>query len=321
MADLVPVQVKSEPGKIADNLDAVEISIREKTREYSTVVVTEDTIKDGKKFLADIRKEKQALDDQRKAIKSQWMEPYNAFEKRAKKIIALYDEPVKAINDQLDAFEETRREEKRKAIRAAYDSVKGELEDWLPLERVYNARWENATYDMKKVQEDLQNAFTQIQISIDSVKALESEFEADAMETLKKTGSLQDALQTISSLKAQKERFEAAAREKAEREMREAREREEQEAQEKAIQDAQERDEQESRERDLQATAEAQDMDSMPFAVEEGDEPEEDEKPFDVDTDFSDFEMESVEIHIRFRDHEKLMALLATADFEWKVVL
>lgn len=106
MANLVPVQVKGNVGTIEDNLDLVELSIREKVQEYAAVVVTEDSVKDGKRFLADIRKEKKALDDERKAIKTQWMAPYDAFEKRAKQIIALYDEPVKIINDQLTEFEE-----------------------------------------------------------------------------------------------------------------------------------------------------------------------------------------------------------------------
>ena len=60
MANLVPVQVKGNVGTIEDNLDLVELSIREKVQEYAAVVVTEDSVKDGKRFLADIRKEKKA---------------------------------------------------------------------------------------------------------------------------------------------------------------------------------------------------------------------------------------------------------------------
>lgn len=58
MANLVPVQVKGNVGTIEDNLDLVELSIREKVQEYAAVVVTEDSVKDGKRFLADIRKER-----------------------------------------------------------------------------------------------------------------------------------------------------------------------------------------------------------------------------------------------------------------------
>ena len=116
MADLVSVQVKGNVGTIEDNLDAVELCIREKVQEYSMMVITEDSVKNGKKFLADIRKEKKALDDDRKAIKERWMAPYEAFEKRAKQIISLYDEPVNVINGQLAEYEEKRRGYRRPTI-------------------------------------------------------------------------------------------------------------------------------------------------------------------------------------------------------------
>lgn len=233
MANLVPVQVKGNVGTIEDNLDLVELSIREKVREYAAVVVTEDSVKDGKRFLADIRKEKKALDDERKAIKTQWMAPYDAFEKRAKQIIALYDEPVKIINDQLTEFEEQRKAMKRQEIEAAYDFVKGDLADWLPLDRIYNPKWENATYSAKKVREDMELIFDQMKVSISTIKSMKSEFEADALRVLKETGSLQSAIAEINELQKQKERFMEQARQEAERE-RQEKERAEKEQEEKA---------------------------------------------------------------------------------------
>ncbi len=233
MANLVPVQVKGNVGTIEDNLDLVELSIREKVQEYAAVVVTEDSVKDGKRFLADIRKEKKALDDERKAIKTQWMAPYDAFEKRAKQIIALYDEPVKIINDQLTEFEEQRKAMKRQEIEAAYDFVKGDLVDWLPLDRIYNPKWENATYSAKKVREDMELIFDQMKVSISTIKSMKSEFEADALRVLKETGSLQSAIAEINELQKQKERFMEQARQEAERE-RQEKERAEKEQEEKA---------------------------------------------------------------------------------------
>jgi len=132
MGGLVPVKITSSIGTINDNLDMVEASIREKVEEYKKVVVTESTIKDSRQFLADIRKEKQLLDDERKSIKKAWMAPYDAFEKRVKKIIGLYDEPVDAINSQLEEHDRKRREEKSIEIKNIYNIVKGSLEEWLP---------------------------------------------------------------------------------------------------------------------------------------------------------------------------------------------
>lgn len=207
MADLISVQVKGNIGTITDNLNEVELSIREKTQEYMTVVVTEDTVKDGKKLIADIRKEKKTLDDERKAIKSRWMAPYDAFEKRVKQMISLYDEPVRAISSQIEAFEEQRRKEKRTLIEAVYDSVKGDLADYLPLDQIYNQKWENATCTEKKIREDIQMAFDQMSLSVSTIKTMHSEFGEDALQVLKETGNLQMAVARINDLQENKQRF------------------------------------------------------------------------------------------------------------------
>ena len=113
MEGLTPIKINKVIGTIEDNLDEVELKIKEKVEEYKNVIVTEATIKDGKKFLAEIRKEKNVLDTERKEIKKAWMEPFNQFEARAKKIIELYDEPIGVIKNQIDEYEEKRKEESR----------------------------------------------------------------------------------------------------------------------------------------------------------------------------------------------------------------
>lgn len=50
--------------------------------------------------------------------------------------------------------------------------------------------------------------FDQMKLSIQTVKSMESEFEKEALEVLKETGSLQNAISKINELKAQKEWFE-----------------------------------------------------------------------------------------------------------------
>lgn len=221
VGDLTPVKIKGTIGIIEDNLNEVELSIYEKVKEYRAVVVTEDTIKDGKKFLADIRKERNYLEDERKAIKKQWMIPYEKFEKRAKEIIALYDEPVKIINDQLLEYEKHRKEMKRKEIQSIYDFVKGELEEWLPLNHIFNEKWENTSYSSKKIREEMELIFDQMKVSISTIRSMNSEFEEDALYVLKETGSLQSAISEITELQKQKERFMKQAKREIEQEQEE----------------------------------------------------------------------------------------------------
>ena len=211
MGNLVPVEVKKNIGTIEDNLDVVEASIRQKLAEYAQVVITQDCVQDGKELLADIRKEKKSLDDERKAIKKAWMKPYEAFEARAKKIIDLYDEPVKLINLQLETYEEDRKAAKRNDIKKIYEFVvkeNAELADWLPLEKIYDTKWENATCKDKTIREAMEMAFSQIKISISTIQSMQSAWEEDALNVLKDTGSLPLAIEKINSLTKQAERIE-----------------------------------------------------------------------------------------------------------------
>lgn len=212
MSNLVPVEVKKNIGIIEDNLDVVEASIRQKLAEYTQVVITKDSIQDGKELL-DIRKEKKSLDDERKAIKKAWMKPYEVFEARAKKIIDLYDEPVKLINSQLEAYEEDRKAAKRNDIKKIYEFVvkeNAELADWLPLEKIYDIKWENATCKDKTIREAMEMAFSQIKVSISTIQSMQSAWEEDALNVLKDTGSLQLAIEKINSLTRQAARIEEA---------------------------------------------------------------------------------------------------------------
>ena len=215
MSNLVPVEVKKNIGTIEDNLDVVEASIQQKLSEYAQVVITKDSIQDGKELLADIRKEKKSLDDERKAIKKAWMKPYEVFEARAKKIIDLYDEPVKLINSQLEAYEEDRKAAKRNDIKKIYEFVVKEnagLADWLPLEKIYDTKWENATCKDKTIREAMEMAFSQIKVSISTIQSMQSAWEEDALNVLKDTGSLQLAIEKINSLTRQAARIEEAKR-------------------------------------------------------------------------------------------------------------
>ncbi len=58
--------------------------------------------------------------------------------------------------------------------------------------------------------------FDQTKVSISTIKSMGSEFEKDALDKLKETGSLQEAIAVINDLQKQKERFMEQAREEAE---------------------------------------------------------------------------------------------------------
>lgn len=223
MSNLVEVKVEKNLGTINSNLDAVEESIKAYVSEYENYVVSEDTVADSKKLLADIRKQKKALDDERKQIKKDWNAPYAEFERRANEVIALYDKPINLINGQLAQFEEDRKAKKKEEITSIYNELKGDLEEYAPLERIYTPKWENATTSIKSIREDIQLEFDKVATEISTIKSMESKYEDEGIEEYKKFNDLQAAIRVMNDYRKKEE--EILARQETERKAKEEHER------------------------------------------------------------------------------------------------
>lgn len=302
MKEVVEVKVNKNLGTIDSNLDAVKASIESYIKDYENYAVSEDTVKDSKKLVSDLRKQQKALDAERMHIKKDWNAPFTEWEKKAKDVIALYDKPILLINDQLLKFEEDRKSKKRADIRVAYVEVvdaidmNNELEDYCPIEKIYDSKWENASVSMKSIKEEIQQKLEAVGMQIDTIRSMESEFEDKGLEEFKKTLNLQSAVQLMNQYKKQKE--EILARQEEERKAKEERERLEAERAEKERIAAEQRAAEEKAEAERHVVAvkeepfpdlpemeedpfvEPEVQEEIPFAV---DGPFEDEQPFGED--------------------------------------
>ena len=233
MNEIVNVKVHYSLGEIQQNLKEVADSVRKYCDDFKGVVVTEDTVADGKQMLANIRKEKKYLDDQRKEIKKAWNAPYLEFEKQVKEVTALYDEPINMINGQIQELEEQRRAKKRETINEIWETAKipDELQGWFSLSELYNPRWENATFKESAIEAEIADRIAMLKMSYDTVKSLHHPYEEDGLKVLKESKDLQSAMTCMTNLLEQEKRIREAearriAQEKAEAE-RIAREKEE----------------------------------------------------------------------------------------------
>lgn len=110
-------------GVIEENFTEAKAYLTEQLNAYKGVVFTEDTKKDAKDTIANLRKDKKALQDKIKAVKVEYMKPFEEFNSKAMELLELYDEPINYINEQVTAFEEKRKEEKREQIQDLYYEI------------------------------------------------------------------------------------------------------------------------------------------------------------------------------------------------------
>lgn len=215
------LRINQNPGSIELNFDELEAQLDNKLAEYKGAVFTEDSKTYAKKEVANLRKLKKDIDDARKAVKKKWMEPYDSFDDRMKKLMKKVDEPINLINEQVEEFEKKRIEKKRAEIKKAFNEFMSEIPDYLEyisLEKIYNAKWENASVNMKSVRSEMEQSISSIITAVDTIRSMNSDKSAEALKYYLNTGNLPEAISMITKYEQDKARILKEEEEKRARE-------------------------------------------------------------------------------------------------------
>lgn len=198
------LQVNPVAGEIKTNFAEIEKQLLKDMSQYDGIVFTEDTKTAAKKKVAELRKLKKSIDDSRKEVKAQWMEPYNQFEARVKQMVQIVDKPINHINGQVEAFEEKRLKARRSEIQQIYNEVIGDLAEFLPLYRIQEDKWLNASTTPKMIRKELEAVITSTRTGKLAIESMQSEAVPEALRKFQSTLNLPEALNHITRYEAQK---------------------------------------------------------------------------------------------------------------------
>jgi len=205
------LKITQQAGVINTNLDAIEAEIREQMAEYKDYVVTEDSVKDDKKLLADLRKLEKELNDARIATKKEWNKPFDTFEQRCKEVIALVSEPIDLISSQIKMFDEEVKNLKLKHVKEVYDREIGEYEQYLPFDKIFNSKWLNKSYSDSDIIYDLSEMRLKVKNDLSAIESLGSEIQSEVIQTYISSGNdLSKAIARNSQFLADKAKIEQA---------------------------------------------------------------------------------------------------------------
>lgn len=199
------------PKAIGFNFEELKGEIKEKAALYKNMVYTDETIKEAKGDKAKLNKFITALEDKRKEVKKQCLQPYEEFEKQVKELIAIVNEPVKLIDAQVKDYEERQRAEKESKIQAIWEKEVQEANAEISLDKIFNDRWLNATFTMKKVQEEIKARIEQFNADLETLDKL-PEFSFEAVEVYKQTLDINRAIaegQRLADIQKRKQEAEA----------------------------------------------------------------------------------------------------------------
>lgn len=186
------------------NYDELNNWIVEQVEQYKGLTYTDETIKNAKEDRAKLNKFRENIDNARKDVKKRYLEPYNKFEEKVKTLLALIEEPAKAIDVQVKAYEENKKVEKRAEIEAFYNAVIGDLASLLTLDKIFNSKWLNATTSIKSVQTEIEQIIAKVKFDLATIKDLKSEWELTLIDTYLNTLDVAAALREKTKLEERK---------------------------------------------------------------------------------------------------------------------
>lgn len=225
----IRVNVEQKNGVIGFNFEEIKEKLNSELEIYKNMIFTEESKTEAKKTIASLRKLKKSVNDKKLEVKKSFMIPYTNFEAQVKELDNLIDEPINFINNQVEEFERKRVEEKKALISEIYAEIMAKHEEasgYLPLQRIYDSKWENATTTKKAITETITERVDHVEKDLGIIRSMGSEFEDKGIEKYKATLELSDAIEVMNQYQKQKEeilrRQEEEAKRKAEEEARKA---------------------------------------------------------------------------------------------------
>lgn len=205
------------------NYDELKAELVKKLEQYKGLVYTEDQIKEAKADRAKLNALATAIDDKRKQIKKQCLQPYEQFEAQIKDLLAVIKEPVALIDSQIKGYEEEKKQKKLEEVKALFERLKdaaGEELEFVGFEQIFEDKFLNASLSLKMVETVINNKFNAIKHDIKTIAELK-EYSFEATEVYKETLSLNEALEKAKYM------VDIAEKKKAEEERKEQEKKEE----------------------------------------------------------------------------------------------
>lgn len=213
------IQPYQKTETIVFNYEELKTELADKLVKYKGTVYDDSAISLAKKDKANLNKLKTAIENKRKEIKKELLEPYQEFEIKIKDIISMIDKPILEIDTQIKVYDEKVKNEKKAEIETYFNEVIGDLANILNLDRIFNDRWLNVTYNMKNIKEEIDEAIKRTNDDLEVIKGLNSEFNTELMSEYLSTLDLSSVLRRKTLLEERKKALEELERKKQEQEL------------------------------------------------------------------------------------------------------
>lgn len=198
------------------NYEELKKELADRLVKYQSATYDDSAISLAKKDRAALNNLKTAIEDRRKEIKKQCLEPYELFEMKIKDIVGMIDKPILQIDTQVKAYEQKVKDDKKAEIEKLFNDNIDDLEGIIGLYEIFNPKWLNVTYSMRNISNEIDSSLKKVREDLTVINGLQSEFDIelkniylnsmDLSEVLRKKAELEERKQRLEQMQAEKER-------------------------------------------------------------------------------------------------------------------
>ena len=148
---------KTTPAVVSFNYDEIDAQLDVTLKKYDGLVFTEETLKECKKTISELKKGQKSLSDFRIKTKKLLTEDIRKFEDQCKKLSDKFDTVINPISLQADAFEVKRRSDKQNEILKIINTLSAErvLESKYSIQLIITEQMLNKGTKTKDITADL----------------------------------------------------------------------------------------------------------------------------------------------------------------------
>ena len=172
----------------------------EQVAAYKGLIVEEDGIASAKTDCAKLRKIAKSASDYRISIKKEHEAKISKTMEQLKEITDIFNGAAEDIDAQVKEFDEKRKEEKRSAIGKIYTDNIQDMEQFLPLQMVWNEKWLNKGYALDAITKEIKAQVAAVEDGIKTIQLLGTKYESQMISAFLEAYNMNDALKKKSEL-------------------------------------------------------------------------------------------------------------------------
>ncbi len=190
---------------IGFNFEELKKELEIQLEKYQNLVFTDENMADAKKTRTDLNNLINTIESERKRIKKEWNEPYVEFENKIKELVKLVEQPKLAIETQINAFEDKKKQVKLNELKDYFNSI-NEC-NYLTFDMIFDEKWLNASANIKNVKDIISSEVGKFSAGVANIEGQDDKYKVQMLDIYIKTRDLGQAL--LEKERLQKLEFEA----------------------------------------------------------------------------------------------------------------